>query len=316
MKRTVGIVFAAAALAFPAATTAGATGGVVMHWTVDGVQRDAIVFAPPTTSAAVRRPLIFAFHGHGGRMQRAAAQMHFETIWPQAIVVYPQGLNSPTPRDPAATQPGWQFRSGDSGNRDLRLFDAMVADLKKRYNVDPRRIYTTGFSNGAIFSYLLWADRAKMIAAVGAVAGRLDPAETLTAPRALIAIGGTRDTTLPFPLQLATIELAKEENGASGTGAPCGRGCTFFASGGGDKTPVKTLVHTGAHVYPSWAPTQIGMFFRAHPQPCAAGPKSYWCSCRNDPVTDLDRGVSKPLRSTASWPLLPPNLPQSHSSPL
>lgn len=266
MKRSVGIVLVAVALMFPATTSAGSTGGVVMHWTVDGVQRDAIVFAPAST-AAIKRPLIFAFHGHGGRMQRAAAQMHLETLWLQAVVVYPQGLNSPTPLDPAGTQPGWQHKAGDSGDRDLRFFDAMVADLTKRYHVDPRRIYTTGFSNGAIFSYLLWAERAKVIAGVGAVAGRLDPAETLTTPRALIAIGGMRDTTLPFALQLATIELAKEENGVLGTGSPCGSGCTVYASGGGNKTPVKTLVHTGGHVYPPWAPAQIVQFFKAHPQP-------------------------------------------------
>jgi polyhydroxybutyrate depolymerase len=181
--------------------------------------------------------------------------------------VYPQGLNSPTPLDPGGKLPGWQHKAGDSGNRDLRFFDVMVADLKKRYNVDPRRIYTTGFSNGAIFSYLLWAERAKTIAAVGAVAGRLDPAETLPMPRALIAIGGTQDTTLPFAQQLATIELAREADGATGTGALCGRGCTLYASADGNETPVKTVVHAGAHVYPPWAPAQIVQFFKAHPQP-------------------------------------------------
>ena len=78
--------------------------------------------------------------------------MHLQSVWPQAVVVYPQGLDSPTPLDPSGLQPGWQFKSGDSNGRELKLFDAMVATLKQRYRIDPRRIYTSGFSNGAILA--------------------------------------------------------------------------------------------------------------------------------------------------------------------
>jgi polyhydroxybutyrate depolymerase len=239
-----------------------------MHWTIDGVQRNAIVYAPaPTTTSATRHPLVFAFHGHGGHAQGTAQQMHLQTVWPQAIVVYPQGLPSPTPGDPGGTKPGWQFKAGDSGNRDLKLFDAMVATLKQRYNVNPKRIYTTGFSNGGFFSYLLWAERAKTIAAVGEVAGRLDDAETLTTPRALLAIAGKLDTTDPFADQGASIELARQADSATGAGSSCGPICTLYASAGGNKTPVKTFIHAGGHVYPPWAPAQIVKFFKAHPQP-------------------------------------------------
>src|SRR5690349_25061243 len=63
----------------------------IMKWTVDGEKREALVFAP-TTDMAVKRPLVFAFHGHGGNMQHASQSMHIHTVWPEAIVVYPQGL--------------------------------------------------------------------------------------------------------------------------------------------------------------------------------------------------------------------------------
>jgi hypothetical protein len=43
--------------------------------------------------------------------------------------------------------------------------------------------------------------------------------------------------------------------------------CTLYASAGGNRTPVKTFIHQGAHVYPPWAPLQIVKFFKAHPQP-------------------------------------------------
>jgi polyhydroxybutyrate depolymerase len=264
MKVALRIALAAAVLAMPATTVAGTQGGTIMHWTIDGVQRDALVFAPAPTIAAVKHPLVFGFHGHGGHMLGTSQLMHIQAIWPQAIVVYPQGLNTVSIIDPTGSRPGWQGKAGDSNDRDLKLFDAMVATMKQKYTVDPRRIYTTGFSNGGVFSYLLWAERAKTIAAVGEVAGRLDSAETLTTPRALLAVAGREDTTDPFPLQVASIQAARQADGATGAGQPCGPYCTFYAS---PKTPVKTFIHPMGHVYPPWASAQIVKFFKAHPRP-------------------------------------------------
>jgi polyhydroxybutyrate depolymerase len=250
----------------PATAGASTQAGVVTHWTIDGVQRDAIVFAPQPGVAAVKHPLVFAFHGHGGNMQGTSIQMHIQTVWRGAIVVYPQGLNTITQVNPTPL-PGWQWKAGDQSDRDLKLFDAMVATMKQKFTVDPRRIYTTGFSNGGIFSYLLWAERPKTIAAVGEVAGRLDDSETLAVPRALLAIAGRQDTTDPFAMQVDSIDKARQADNATGGGVPCGPGCTLYPSAGGNKTPVKTIFHQGGHVYPPWAPLQIVTFFRFHPQP-------------------------------------------------
>src|SRR4051794_25945690 len=202
-------------LAVPAGTGAApqARQATIMHWTIDGVQRDAIVVAPAPTTVAVKHPLVLAFHGHGGRMQSTALQFHVQTLWPQAVVVYPQGLPSTTPNDPSGTKPGWQFKVGDSGDRDLKLVDAIVATMDAKYKVDRRRIYTTGFSNGGVFSYLLWSARPKTIAAVGEVAGRLEPPQSLAVPRALLAVAGRIDTVDPFPLQQQSIEIARQADG-------------------------------------------------------------------------------------------------------
>ena len=199
-------------------------------------------------------------------MLSTSARMHIQTLWPQAIVVYPQGLNTPTMVDPAGTKPGWQGKAGDFGDRDLKLFDAIVATMKQSYEVNKRRIYATGFSNGAVFSLLLWAERAKTLAAIGEVAGRLDPAETLTSPRALLAVAGRSDAVAPFAVQTQTIQHARQINRASGRGSPCGRYCTLYPSTTGP-FPVKTFIHPGGHVYPTWASDEIVEFFKAHKQP-------------------------------------------------
>jgi polyhydroxybutyrate depolymerase len=133
--------------------------GVTMTWTVDGDSRTALVFAPPSgpSVAAHKLPLIFAFHGHGGTSQTAALGMHLQTFWPEAVVVYPQGLKTRSKIDPNGDQYGWQVERGQAGlhDRDLKFFDAMLAGLRQQFPIDDSRIYSTGFSNGAMFSYLL-----------------------------------------------------------------------------------------------------------------------------------------------------------------
>src|SRR5215471_1842588 len=104
------------AVLFTASFTAFAQ-GVTMTWTVDGATRTALVFAPPQANgvAAHKLPLVFAFHGHGGSSQTAAVGMHLQTVWPEAIIVYPQGLKTPSRIDPAGNQYGWQTQRGQTG---------------------------------------------------------------------------------------------------------------------------------------------------------------------------------------------------------
>lgn len=270
MKTRLPIVFRIVMLAVAALVTATGqvtvTGqGKLMTWTVDGNERKAIVFAPKDTSDGRKLPVVFGFHGHGGNMQGMSQLMHIQTVWPEAIVVYPQGLNSPGPIDPPGNKSGWQFEAnqtaGNVGNRDLDFFDAMLETMKQTYAVDEKQIYSTGFSSGAVFSYLLWAERGKTIAAIGEVAGRLWDSEHLTEPRPILAIAGQKDTTDPFDLQLQSIEKSRQADSANGPAQVCGQNCKFYAST--TQTPVKTFTHPGGHVYPPWAPAEIVKFFKA-----------------------------------------------------
>jgi predicted esterase len=85
-------------------------------------------------------------------MQAAAQVMHLQKFWPGAVIVYPQGLKTPSQVDPQGNFPGWQVRAGQAGlnDRDLKFFDAMLATMRQKFPVDNARIYATGFSNGAI----------------------------------------------------------------------------------------------------------------------------------------------------------------------
>jgi polyhydroxybutyrate depolymerase len=251
---------------FVAAPPAALAQGTTMTWTVDDVQRTALVFAPPTTPgiAAHPLPLVFAFHGHGGTSQTAATGMHLQTFWPEAIIVYPQGLKTPSKIDPNGDNYGWQSKAGQAnlGDRDLKFFDAMVATLRQKFLVDDSRIYSTGFSNGATFSYLLWAERGKVLAAFGICAGQLSTSEHLTLPRPVVVIAGENDGVVPFTLQQQSIDLGRQVNSATGPGQPCGPLCTLYPST--TQTPVVTRIHPGGHVFPPWAAPAIVEFFKLH----------------------------------------------------
>src|SRR5258705_274764 len=88
------------------ASVAAAAAPATLSWTIDGVQRIALVYPPAEASA--RPPVIFGFHGHGGTMQSAALAMRFQSVWPRAVVVYMQGLPIASHVDPAGTRNGWQ----------------------------------------------------------------------------------------------------------------------------------------------------------------------------------------------------------------
>jgi polyhydroxybutyrate depolymerase len=234
----------------------------VMKWTIDGTQREALVFSPSKNAGAVKEPVVFAFHWHGGTMQEAAEGMRFQNLWPEAIVVYMQGLRTRIYVDPLGLQPGWQQEPGQFGDRDLKFFDAVLATLRARFSVDDRRIYATGFSNGGIFTYLLWDARAKTFAAFASVAAQIFPGLRLTEPKPILHIAGEQDQVVPFKDQVRSIETARELNGGSEKGKSCGEDCTIYPSAKG--APVMTYIHGGGHLYPPGASEMIVKFFESY----------------------------------------------------
>lgn len=234
-----------------------------MTWTINGETREALVFAPSAPPAG-KVPLVLAFHGHGGNMRGAAGWMRFQAAWPEAVVVYPQGLPTKTKIDPRGVRPGWQREPGQNGDRDLKLVDAILATMRQKFPVDESRIYAAGFSNGAFFSYLLWSTRGAAFAAFGVCAGLVTADPPPAEPRPIIHIGGENDAIVHLSDQKETIRTVLRWNGCPAGGEPCGNGCTLYASSKG--APVVTMIHPGGHVFPAWAGERIARFFRAHPR--------------------------------------------------
>lgn len=238
-----------------------------MAWKIEDATREAIVFVPEAAKS-VKSPVVFGFHGHGGRAAHGTEKFGFEKLWPEAIVVYMQGLPTPGKNDPEGNRNGWQKDVGDQGDRDLKFFDAVLTDLQKEYQVDDQRIYAAGHSNGGGFTYLLWTERPQTFAALAPSAGGFRRPRTPRQPVPILHIAGRNDATVPFTNQERTMTIVRSINGCGPSegkaleGNEWARGCLLFESEKG--APFVSYVHDETHKYPDEAPALIVKFFQEH----------------------------------------------------
>ncbi|MCX7010405.1 MAG: dienelactone hydrolase family protein, partial [Kiritimatiellaeota bacterium] len=182
-------------------------------FTVEGVQRTALIYAPATATKEPT-PVVFVFHGHGGAARQVARSIAMHRLWPEAIAVYMQGLNTPGRlTDPEGKKAGWQHKPGDQGDRDLKFFDAVLAQLKKDYRLDTKRIFSTGHSNGGGFTYLLWAMRDEVFAAVAPSGAAAPTLLGQLKPKPVLHVAGEKDPLVKFEWQKATMDAVRKLNG-------------------------------------------------------------------------------------------------------
>jgi polyhydroxybutyrate depolymerase len=262
MRSFLGVLFLVAAGLSSLLRAAAADGLQPLDFAVDGVARTALVHVPMAAKTNPA-PLVFVFHGHTGTAWQAARSFAIERYWPEAIVVYMQGLNTPGMlTDPEGKFPGWQSAPGGQGDRDLKFFDAMLARLKQDYRVDTKRIYATGHSNGGGFTYLLWLERADIFAAVAPSAAAAKYANKLT-PKPAMHVAGENDPLVKFAWQKLTMNAVRAINGCTTNGVAWDKQCTLYPSTNG--APLVTFIYPGGHEFNRAAPALIVKFFKEHP---------------------------------------------------
>ena len=80
-----------AAAVFFWAHSAFAQRAETMTWKIGGQARRALVYEPTADSAGGKAPLVFSFHGRGDNIEDFQ-HTDLYAAWPEAIVVYFQGL--------------------------------------------------------------------------------------------------------------------------------------------------------------------------------------------------------------------------------
>jgi polyhydroxybutyrate depolymerase len=227
-------------------------GFVQRTWTIQGSQRTALLRVPKPTPGNL--PVLFCWHGHGGTAEHAARAWDLPSAWPEALLVYPQGL--PTPgqlTDPEGRRTGWQSQHGAQNDRDLEFFDTLLAALLSEFPVDQNQIYSTGHSNGGGFCYLLWSQRPDILAAIAPVAATLGRKTKPNTPLPVLHVAGREDRLVKFSWQQATFEAIRALNQCSPTPAPWGKSgpltAELFVSQ--KAAPLVTALHSGGHEYPA-----------------------------------------------------------------
>lgn len=105
-----------------------------------------------------------------------------ERRWPVLLIFDPRGRSELAAElfRPAAEEYGWILVSSDDTRSDgppepnVRAVNALWPEPHERFSVDPRRIYATGFSGGAILAWTL-ANSTHAVAGVIGAGGRLAP---------------------------------------------------------------------------------------------------------------------------------------------
>ena len=173
----------------------------------NGIKREFILYVPNSFTNDIEFPLMLNFHGFGGQaegfMQNADMRSLAEIN--NFILVYPQGTLLD---EYSHWNPGFDTPDNKSNADDYGFIDLLITRLKEIYNIDLKRVYASGYSNGAFFSYGLACHFSDKIAAIGSVAGTMLAGTysscQASAPKAMINIHGTSDFVVPY-------------NGANGT---------------------------------------------------------------------------------------------------
>ena len=162
------------------------------------VMRTCLVHVPPSYDDSVPTAFVLVLHGYTGTAEGMEPLTGFNEKSDEEgfIVAYPQGLLR-----------RWNvgFGSLKFDTDDVGFISELIDRLEERYAVDPDKVYVTGFSNGAMMSYLLGAELSDKIAAIAPVAGSIgsmtygferipEPSE----PVSVVVFHGIEDTAVQY----------------------------------------------------------------------------------------------------------------------
>jgi polyhydroxybutyrate depolymerase len=167
----------------------------------DGIERSYVVRLPPGhPRAGERLPLVLVLHGGGGNAAITEAMTGF-TAKARAegfIVVYPEGTGR---RKTLLLTWNAKHCCGyamEHAVDDVGFIRDLLDQLSTRYPIDPRRIYVTGMSNGAMMAHRLGIELSDRFAAVATVVGTLFGDEAAPAhPVSALMINGMLDQNVP-----------------------------------------------------------------------------------------------------------------------
>lgn len=163
---------------------------------VDGLTRTYLLHVPPDYESAKPVPIVLVLHGATQSPASAERMSGMSTLADKEgfLVVYPRG----TGRLPTWNAGNCCGSALQDKIDDVNFTRALIAKIESEYSVDPKRIFVTGISNGAMMSYRLGCELSDKVAAIAPVEGAQDLACQPSQPVSIIVFHGTADRLVPF----------------------------------------------------------------------------------------------------------------------
>lgn len=168
----------------------------------DNVTRKYLLHLPKGMNPKKPLPLVMALHGGGGNAQSMVRSTmggldalsdrgHF-------ILVYPEGMGR-----------GWNDGRHDAvalrrrrGIDDVGFISLLIDTLSQEFRINPKRVFSTGISNGGFMSFRLACELSEKITAIAPVIGGMGveyaPQCKPTEAVAVLIIQGTEDPLVPY----------------------------------------------------------------------------------------------------------------------
>ncbi len=164
---------------------------------VNDTVRTYNLFIPNHLDISKNYPLVIVLHGGGGIGANMQSFTHFNDVAQKEnfLVCYPNGYNK-----------GWNdHRAGSklpSRADDVKFISMLIDELVNNYHADPKRVFVTGISNGAIMSLFLAQELSGKIRAIAAVCGSIPEnyASTyhISNPVSIMVMNGTDDKLVNY----------------------------------------------------------------------------------------------------------------------
>lgn len=253
--------------------------------------REFLIHVPPKLTKgkwrggkpAQRLPVVIALHGGLANMGQMRTLTGFDAIADDEgfLAVYPDGFMT-------------TWNAGDCCGaakigkiKDVDFLSRLIDKLTGSGLADPRRVYVTGFSNGAGMAYRMACEAAGRVAAIGVVEGALVTPCSPERPVSAMIFHGTADRNVPFngggdrdfndkrpfPPVSEAVDFWREK---AGLPAPRkrvqalsadGAQCSATGKGSGGAEVVFCRIEGGTHRWPDGASRALWSFFEAHPAP-------------------------------------------------
>ena len=127
--------------------------------TIDDSEREYYVHVPARYTNSTATPVVFMLHGTSGNgeefynhsgWKEVGETENILTIFPSSMryCIIDDGVQKNTTKWNTPPDADWTFCAGQTPKDDIKFLNTIIAELRAKFNVDSKRIYLVGFSNG------------------------------------------------------------------------------------------------------------------------------------------------------------------------